>query len=160
LRVGIEPSQLEAQDDLLEFVNVVGTKANKRKPTTPAFGCWAHFNREGDVAIYKHCDQGYKCKSNKYGTNNLNRHVKECEKNHDRKVDKKQKTIVLGKQSESDLDSTISIKLVDFNQEKTRYQLAKMVIIDELAFKFVDNLGFREFMATTNLDLKFLVGSL
>ena len=67
---------------------------------------------------------------------------------------------MLGKQSESDLDSTISIKLVDFNQEKTRYQLAKMVIIDELAFKFVDNLGFREFMATTNLDLKFLVGSL
>ena len=30
MRVGIEPSQLEAQDDLLEFVNVVGTKANKR----------------------------------------------------------------------------------------------------------------------------------
>lgn len=38
------------------------------------------------------------------------------------------------------------MKLVDFNQEETLIALVKMIIIDELAFKFVENEGFRKFM--------------
>jgi len=33
------------------------------------------------------------------------------------------------------------MKLVDFNLEQTLIALAKMIIIDELAFKFVENEG-------------------
>ena len=47
--------------------------------------------------------------------------------------------------SESD-PNKVSMKLVDFNQEQTLMTLAKMIIIDELAFKFVENEGFRKFM--------------
>ena len=66
-------------------------------------------------------------------------------KNPHRHVDKKQKTIVFGSDSESD-PNKVSMKLVDFNQEQTLIELAKMIIIDELAFKFVENEGFRKFM--------------
>ena len=66
-------------------------------------------------------------------------------KNPHRHVDKKQKTIVFGSDSESD-PNKVSMKLVDFNQEQTLIALAKMIIIDELAFKFVENEGFRKFM--------------
>ena len=38
------------------------------------------------------------------------------------------------------------MKLVDFNQEQTLMTLAKMIIIDELAVMFVENVGFRKFM--------------
>ena len=38
------------------------------------------------------------------------------------------------------------MKLVDFNQEQTLIALAKMIIIEELAFKFVENERFRKFM--------------
>jgi len=38
------------------------------------------------------------------------------------------------------------MKLVDFNQDQTIIALSKMIIIDEIAFKFVENEGFRKFM--------------
>lgn len=40
-------------------------------------------------------------------------------------IHKKQKTIVLEEQSESDRHSAISFKPVEFSQELTRYKLAK-----------------------------------
>jgi len=69
----------------------------------------------------------------------------QCKKNPHSQVDKKQKTIVFGSGSESD-PNKVSMKVVDFNQEWTLIALAKMMIIDELAFKFVENERFRKFM--------------
>ena len=69
----------------------------------------------------------------------------QCKKNPHRQADKKQKTVFFGSDSESD-PNKVSMKLVDFNQEQTLIALAKMIIIDELAFKFVENEGFRKFM--------------
>ncbi|KHN29768.1 Putative AC transposase, partial [Glycine soja] len=66
-------------------------------------------------------------------------------KTHTGRVDKKQKTIVFGSDSESD-PNKVSMKLVNFNQEHTLIALAKMIIIDALAFKFFENEGFRKFM--------------
>jgi len=37
-------------------------------------------------------------------------------------------------------------KLVKFNQEKTLITLAKMIIIDEIPCKFVENEGIRKFI--------------
>jgi len=69
----------------------------------------------------------------------------QCKKNPHKQVDKKQKIIVFGSDSESDRNK-VSMKLVDFNQEQTLIALAKMIIIEELAFKFVENERFRKFM--------------
>ena len=85
---------------------------------------------------------------------NSRRHVfQQCKKNPHRHVDKKQKTIVFGSDSESD-PNKVSMKLVDFNQEHTLIALAKMIIIDEIAFKFFENKGFRKFMGDAQLKFK------
>ena len=70
-------------------------------------------------------------------------------------VDKKQKTIVFGNDSESD-PTKISMKLVDFNQEQTLIELVKVIIINEFVFKFVENEGFRKFMEDAKPKFKIL----
>ena len=47
------------------------------------------------------------------------------------------------------------MKLVDFNQEQTLITPPKMIIIYELAFKFVKNEGFRKFME--DVQPKFII---
>jgi len=79
----------------------------------------------------------------------------QCKKNSHRQVDKKQKTIVFGSDSESD-PNKVSMKFVDFNQEQTLIALSKMIIIYELAFKFVENEGFRKFMEDAQPKFKIL----
>lgn len=119
----------------------------KRKPTRPPSDAWQHFTKvENDTrAACNYCHQTYACNTATHRTNNLLKHLKVCEKSPFREIDKKQRTLCFGKQSED--DNTVSFKLVEFNQEKTRIALAKMIIIDELPFKFVENQGFKDFMA-------------
>ncbi|KAI5384484.1 hypothetical protein KIW84_071477 [Lathyrus oleraceus] len=75
-----------------------------------------------------------------------------CHKNPNRVMDKKQKTIVLGKQVDG--DNSVSFKLVEFNHEKCRLELAKIIIIDELPFKHVEGVGFKGFMSHAQPRLK------
>lgn len=119
----------------------------KRKPSRPPSDAWQHFTKvENDTrAACNYCHQTYACNTATHRTNNLLKHLKVCEKSPFREIDKKQRTLCFGKQSED--DNTVSFKLVEFNQEKTRIALAKMIIIDELPFKFVENQGFKDFMA-------------
>ena len=75
----------------------------------------------------------------------MNKHsASYVKKNPFRQVDKKQKIIVVGKGCEGD-PNVVSMKLVDFN-ERTLVELAKMITVDELPFKFVEYEGFRNFM--------------
>jgi len=46
------------------------------------------------------------------------------------------------------------LKLVDFSQDSTRLALAKMIIIDELPFKHVENEGFKMFMGEAQPNFK------
>lgn len=41
----------------------------------------------------------------------------------------------------------MSFKLVEFNQEEQRFNLAKIIIIDELPFNHVEGAGFKGFMS-------------
>ncbi|KAK2450692.1 zinc finger BED domain-containing protein RICESLEEPER [Trifolium repens] len=117
------------------------TEVTKRKPIRKPSIVWKHFDRIKDKAKCKYCGKQYAANSSSHGTSNMIKHLKVCQKNPNRKVDKRQKTIAIGKESEDDPNS-FSLKLVDFNQERTRMALAKMVIIDELPFKYVENEGF------------------
>ncbi|RZB43165.1 putative AC transposase [Glycine soja] len=65
-------------------------------------------------------------------------------KNPVRQVDNNRTTIVVAKACEGD-PNVVSMKLVDFN-ERTLVELAKMITVDELPFKFVEYEGFRNFM--------------
>ncbi|WJX61075.1 cellulase [Trifolium repens] len=126
----------------------VVTEVTKRKPVRKPSKVWKHFDRIKDLdkAKCKYCGKQYAANSSSHGTSNMIKHLKVCLKNPNREVDKRQKTIAIGKESEDDPNS-VSLKLVDFNQERTRMALAKMVIIDELPFKYVENEGFKMFMS-------------
>jgi len=54
----------------------------------------------------------------------------------------------------------VSFKLVEFNQEEQRFNLAKIIIIDELPFNHVEGAGFKGFMSCAQPRWKFLVVSL
>lgn len=60
-------------------------------------------------------------------------------------MDKAQKTIVLEKRVEGDIN--VSLKLFEFNQEECRSKLAKMIIIDEHPSKHVKSIGFKGLMS-------------
>ncbi|KAK2415525.1 zinc finger BED domain-containing protein RICESLEEPER [Trifolium repens] len=113
---------------------------------------WDHFEKQGKRAMCIYCKRAYAADGNTHGTSNLNRHFKICPKNPNRVIDKAQKTIVLGKQVEG--DNNVSFKLVEFNQQECRLELAKMIIIDELPFKHVEGVGFKRFMSRAQPRLK------
>lgn len=77
----------------------------------------------------------------------MKNHVRTC-KNYPPNLDKKQKL--------SDLESKTTVNddaipnLWEFNQDVIRKALAKMLIVDELPFSFVEREGFREFMKVVN----------
>ncbi|WOL16810.1 hypothetical protein Cni_G25598 [Canna indica] len=69
----------------------------KRKPTRAPSSAWIHFTRENNRATCNYCKKIYACNATSHGTTNLLKHLRTCEKNPNREIDKKQKTIVLGK---------------------------------------------------------------
>ncbi|KAF7831736.1 zinc finger BED domain-containing protein RICESLEEPER 2-like [Senna tora] len=78
-----------------------------------------------------------------HGTSTLNRHLNECPSNPNRIVDKKQKKLGIEKKPKEEDDGLVKLKVLEFNQEECRIALAKMIIMDELPFRFVENPGFR-----------------
>ncbi|KAK2382543.1 zinc finger BED domain-containing protein RICESLEEPER [Trifolium repens] len=113
---------------------------------------WEHFTKQGKRAMCIYCKKTYAVDGNTHGTSNLNKHYKKCTKNTNRVIDKAQKTLVLGKQVEG--DNNVSFKLVEFNQQECRLELAKMIIIVELPFKHVEGVGFKGFMSRVQPRLK------
>ena len=106
---------------------------------------WNHFDRVNNDAFCKYCKKCYKANSSKYGTKNLNKHLASCMKNPLGRLMRNKKTIIVGKKCEGD-PNALSVKFVDFNQERTIIELAKMIITNELSFKFVEYERFRKFM--------------
>lgn len=147
----------EGEDEVTEAgaVTEVGaaTEVSEEKPSRKRSKVWKDFDRVKDRAVCKYCGKDYAAKSSTHGTTNLRKHLKKCTKNPNRVVDKKQKTIAIGPASEDDPNS-VSLKLVNFSQERSRLALAKMIIIDELPFKYVENEGFKLFMGETQPKFK------
>ena len=59
--------------------------------------------------------------------------------------DDKQKTLSFQAKREGESDSNVLV-VVNYNEERIRLALARMIIIDELPFKFVERQDFQEFM--------------
>ncbi|KAH1238288.1 Major allergen Pru av 1 [Glycine max] len=84
-----------------------------------------------DDAFCKYCHKSYKTNSSKHGTTNLTKHVRDCQK-------RKQEIIALGKGFKGDTN-VVTMKLFKFNQDCTHITLAKIIIMNELSFQFVEN---------------------
>ncbi|KAF7802276.1 zinc finger BED domain-containing protein RICESLEEPER 2-like [Senna tora] len=118
----------------------------KRKPFRPPSHVWSHFtkNETGDRCKCNYCKKEYARGSKSHGPSTLNRHFNECPSNPNRTVDKKQKKLGIEKKPEEEEDDgLVKLKVLEFNQEECRIALAKIIIMNELPFIFVENPGFR-----------------
>ncbi|KAH0634432.1 hypothetical protein KY290_037845 [Solanum tuberosum] len=110
---------------------------------------WNHFglfvDEEGNKkSKCKHCGQDYFADSVKNGTKAMLTHMLTCTKM-PKSVDKSQTQI--GFQSvQGGNTSDVVVVSWKFEQEQCRRALCRMVIVDELPFKFVEKEGFRNFM--------------
>ncbi|KAL4021214.1 hypothetical protein IC575_020006 [Cucumis melo] len=125
----------------------------KRKPVKPQSSVWEHFIKvEGCDPKYpraacKHCGASYACDSKRNGTTNLKRHLEKC----------KMYVNPLEDNVEGEGDSESNLMTASFTQENCRKMLARMVILDELPFKFVESEGFHQFCRA--LNPKFVIPS-
>jgi len=116
---------------------------------------WDHFAKH-DVdpktprAECNYCEKNYACHTIVNGTSNTWSHLKVCKK-FPFVVDRKQKVLVLEpKIGNGELrDQNVrTLKAIGYNYDECRQALAKMVIIDELPFNFMEGQGFKLFART------------
>ncbi|KAL4291714.1 hypothetical protein GQ457_14G013270 [Hibiscus cannabinus] len=116
---------------------------------------WTHFSVDEEdhtFASCKYCQKLIGCKT-KNGTTPLANHISRCKK-YPPNLDKKQKMIDFESETlvkEDGIVETISVpKLWKFDHDLCRKKLAKMLIVDELPFSFVEREGFIEFCKALN----------
>uniref|UniRef100_A0A803N254 BED-type domain-containing protein n=1 Tax=Chenopodium quinoa TaxID=63459 RepID=A0A803N254_CHEQI len=119
----------------------------KKKKTSDA---WEHFQvlaNDVDHAICIYCGTKIGCKRVN-GTNGMKRHTERCKKAPFYK-DKTQTILDFESRTQINTDGTVQTvsvpKLWRFNYDEIRKAIAKMLIVDELPFAFVEREGFRQF---------------
>ena len=122
----------------------------KRKPLRTASDVWNHFTKVENSdpndprCICNYCGKDYACDTKRCGTTTLRNHLtNQCKKYPGRVDDKRQKILVFGNQNESGGSNLLAIG--NFNKEACRLACAKMIVLDELPFSFVEGHGFRHF---------------
>ncbi|KAL8511092.1 hypothetical protein ACS0TY_017787 [Phlomoides rotata] len=123
-----------------------------REPMRQRSKVWDHFEKitgeDGIVITAKciHCDKVLCCASKKNGTSSLNFHKSSCIKNPE---NQQTSQFLLNLQSKTD-DGSVGMGTLTawkFDQLEIREGLVKMIILDELPFKFVEGEGFREYIS-------------
>lgn len=152
----------EAHDTTITEKEVRGSPSKKRQYKTRA-DVWDHmtkvkFDKTGkaEKARCNYCHQEYCCISTN-GTSTLRKHLFNCKKYPFNERNKGQQTLSFQPMGRGECSSN-SNKLVhwSFNQESSRIAFAKMIIIDELPFRFIEHEGFRHFMSVTQPEFKFV----
>ena len=120
-----------------------------KKPNQTSY-VWGHFILlEGERAECKYCGKTYAAGSKTYGTTNLRTHLEAwCKKypnGKKNKEDKSQMTLAFRPIKSDDVEgaNSNSLIVVSYNESTCREALARMIIVDELPFKFVEHEGFR-----------------
>ncbi|CAJ2643835.1 unnamed protein product [Trifolium pratense] len=125
----------------------------KKKPCRPKSWVWDHFTKVGGKAVCNWCkNTSYKADSHRNGTSNLATHLRtQCKKfpkHHDPNHDPNQ-TVLSLQDTNGTGSSANALVAVHFDSDLCRQALARMLIVDELPFSFVENEGFRYFMSVT-----------
>ena len=111
---------------------------------------WDHFEKvdigEGHFkAVCNYCQKTYLVDSKGHGTANLLDHTV-CVKNTNRATLKGQQTLAF--EPKMDGEDWFQLVPIAFIVEASRKALAKIVIIDELPFRFVEGYGFQRYSTT------------
>ena len=132
------------------------SRSKKRKIELRSF-VWKHISKVlGGQRAKRHCcGKSYAAHNTNSGTSSLKTHLGRCKMHKKLKAtnDAKQQTLVRKKGKGKDV-GTAQVIHVGFNREDCRVALAKMIIKDELPFRFVKAEGFLEFMETCCLKFE------
>ena len=107
---------------------------------------WNHFKRkrvdEKDKAECNYCKKLLVRGSN-YGTKHLHDHVKICPRRKFQDIrDMNQKILA---RDQNKVDSMVGVNAYNFDQNVSRNELARMIILHEYPFSIVDHIGFRKY---------------
>ena len=109
-----------------------------------------HFTKLDDGqkprATCNYCQTPYACDTKLNGTKSMLTHLNfQCKKNPFRKQDKSQ--TILGFKSQGEHESSVSqLMPMTFSVDACRKALSKLIVKNELPFRFVETEGFKEFM--------------
>ncbi|XP_077240361.1 zinc finger BED domain-containing protein RICESLEEPER 2-like [Tasmannia lanceolata] len=125
--------------------------SQKRKGMKPRSGVWENFakfaNEEGETkGRCNYCEKELFCDPRKNGTTALWNHINSCRKFPSNKSTK-QTLLNLKPITGQEGDGIGSLTNWKFDQESIRNASARMIIVDELPFKYVEKEGFRDFMS-------------
>ncbi|XP_050895477.1 zinc finger BED domain-containing protein RICESLEEPER 2-like [Lathyrus oleraceus] len=135
--------------------NVIAGDSGNRKPIKSRSWTWEHFTKIGSRAKCNWCDVTYAADSQRNDTSNLKHHLlHQCKKFPKESLDPTQQTLVLQQLKKEDGNGSGSVFTgVHFDAEACRKALARMIIVDELPFKFVEGEGFLHFMSVVQPKL-------
>ena len=124
------------------------SKEKKRKLVPQASAqrskAWLHFKKSKtltDKAKCNHCGKLISCHSVLHGTSGMSKHLKRCVEFNKKVIDDQQ--LVFGKEPTGDEGEGSNAVSRGWSQAGCREALVKMVVMDELPFSFVENVGFR-----------------
>ncbi|RYR59551.1 hypothetical protein Ahy_A05g025450 [Arachis hypogaea] len=135
---------------------------NTKKPVRPRSWIWEHFKKDDSGpkprAICKWCGASYATDSHKNGTSNLKSHLlSQCRKFPKDSLDPTQKILVMQQLKKEERNGLANcLTAVSFDPDLCRQALARMIIIDELPFRFVEGDRFHYFMSVLQPKLYIL----
>ena len=121
---------------------------NRNKNTT-----WDHFEKiQISEVVYNYCQKTFRANSKEHGTTNLLNHVPNCVKNSNRDAFKGQQTLVF----EPKMNGEKMFQLIPtaFIIKAFRKAFIKMIIVDELPFRFVERYKFQIYSTTLQPKLQ------
>ncbi|XP_073031171.1 zinc finger BED domain-containing protein RICESLEEPER 4-like [Primulina eburnea] len=129
---------------------ITSDDGKKRKVVRARSVVWEHFEKYDDSdraprARCKYCSSNYAANTSYNDTSTLSAHLRKCKQN-PHNVETSQAKIGF-QQASKDHKSDVSMRIWRFDQELCRKALAKMIIVDELPFSFVEKRGFRYFVS-------------
>mgnify|MGYP004708971139 FL=1 len=126
-----------------------GKEPKKRGPYKKRSTVWSHFKEvvEGKIRYGEclFCEKRIAADGRTNGTTGLRNHITRCPKNPNNKYTN-QATLCFGETETGDGETKAALLSWKFDAEIIRKKIAYMVIVDELPFKHVEGIGFKEVM--------------
>ncbi|KAL3023946.1 hypothetical protein AAZX31_04G093100, partial [Glycine max] len=114
---------------------------SNRKPCRPRSWCWDHFEKIKDIGIAKcnWCTKDYVVDSDKNDTSNLINHfLNKCKNFPKESLGSSQQTLAFQQMKKDGKGSGSVLNVVHFDVDACRQSLARIIIMDEFSFKFVE----------------------
>ncbi|KAK6923412.1 Zinc finger, BED-type [Dillenia turbinata] len=137
------------------------SEIKKRKTMKERLDVWEHFDKFIDAvgmskSRCKYCSKEYKSNSKTCGTSTLKTHLLKCSKYPFSELNKGNDNQIELNFKMGDDSKKYTLMNWKFDYDDARLALAKMIVVDELHFSFVENEGFKHFISVIQPKMHWL----